>query len=118
MRIKIGVDASNASLTIKLTKQRKECNLLQDINAKLAEQSERQHPEPVHNVLVAFEELVVIPKEEAVPSPDLQKKIDELTVKYEEAVKKRERIVCKLVWMEVETFVDCRILESIYAFVL
>ncbi|KAF6167236.1 hypothetical protein GIB67_029874 [Kingdonia uniflora] len=79
IRIKIGVDAFNASLAIELAKQRKECKLLQDINAKLEEQSERQYPEPVP--------LVVIPKGEAVPSRNLQKKIDELTVKYEEAVK-------------------------------
>ncbi|KAF6147052.1 hypothetical protein GIB67_036771 [Kingdonia uniflora] len=54
MRIKIGVDASNASL----------------------------------NVRAAFEQLAVIPKGEAVPSRDLQKKIDELTVKYEDVVKR------------------------------
>ncbi|KAF6167697.1 hypothetical protein GIB67_017192 [Kingdonia uniflora] len=47
MRIKTGVDASNVSLAIELAKQRRECKLLQDINAKLVEQSERQHPEPV-----------------------------------------------------------------------
>ncbi|KAF6168621.1 hypothetical protein GIB67_005233 [Kingdonia uniflora] len=40
MRIKTCVDTSNASL-------RKECKLLQDINAKLGKQSERQHLEPV-----------------------------------------------------------------------
>ncbi|KAF6143280.1 hypothetical protein GIB67_039063, partial [Kingdonia uniflora] len=60
--------------------QRRECKLLQDINTKLVEQSERQHPEPVP--------LVVIPKGEAVPSRDLQKKIDELTAKYEDVVKR------------------------------
>ncbi|KAF6150490.1 hypothetical protein GIB67_030291 [Kingdonia uniflora] len=78
MRIKIGVDASNASLAIELAKQRRKCKLPQDINAKLAE----------HNALVTFEQLVVILKEEAVPSRDLQKKIDELTVKYADAVKR------------------------------
>ncbi|KAF6176074.1 hypothetical protein GIB67_000168 [Kingdonia uniflora] len=83
LRIKIGVDAYNASLTIELVKQRRECKLLQDINAKLAE----------HNVLVAFEQLVVIPKGEAVPSRDLQKKIDELTAKYD--VVKRWVAKCK-----------------------
>ncbi|KAF6137111.1 hypothetical protein GIB67_030875 [Kingdonia uniflora] len=80
MRIKTGVDASNASLAIELAKQRREYKLLQDINAKLAEQSERQHPEPVP--------LAVILKGVAVPSRDLQKKIDELTVKYEDVVKR------------------------------
>ncbi|KAF6167253.1 hypothetical protein GIB67_043114 [Kingdonia uniflora] len=34
------------------------------------------------------EKLAVIPKREAVPSRDLQKKIDELTVKYDDAVKR------------------------------
>ncbi|KAF6140881.1 hypothetical protein GIB67_042294 [Kingdonia uniflora] len=34
-------------LPAKLEEKKKECNLLQDINAKLLEQSERQHPEPV-----------------------------------------------------------------------
>ncbi|KAF6145450.1 hypothetical protein GIB67_032573 [Kingdonia uniflora] len=67
-------------LPAKLEEKRKECKLLQDINAKLAEQSERQHPEPVH--------LAVIPKGEAVPSCDLHKKINELTVKYKEVVKR------------------------------
>ncbi|KAF6148970.1 hypothetical protein GIB67_026715 [Kingdonia uniflora] len=40
------------------------------------------------NVLVAFQHLAVIPKGEAMPSPDLQKMIDELTIKYEDAVKR------------------------------
>ncbi|KAF6155919.1 hypothetical protein GIB67_039250 [Kingdonia uniflora] len=44
LRIKIGVDASNASLALEL---RREYKLLQDINAKLADQSEIQHPAPV-----------------------------------------------------------------------
>ncbi|KAF6151367.1 hypothetical protein GIB67_040640 [Kingdonia uniflora] len=39
------------------------------------------------NVLVAFGQLAVIPKGEAVHSRDLQKKIDELTVIYEDAAK-------------------------------
>ncbi|KAF6155374.1 hypothetical protein GIB67_019900 [Kingdonia uniflora] len=64
LRIKIGVDASNVSMAIELAKQRRECKLLQDINAKLAEQSERQYPEPI------------------------PKKINELTVKYEDVVKR------------------------------
>ncbi|KAF6158967.1 hypothetical protein GIB67_042048 [Kingdonia uniflora] len=71
MRIKTSVDASNASLAIELAKQRREYKLVQDINVKLAEQSERQHPEPVPNVLVAFDQLAVIPKGEAMLSRDL-----------------------------------------------
>ncbi|KAF6156614.1 hypothetical protein GIB67_014593 [Kingdonia uniflora] len=78
--------------------QRRECKLLQDINAKLVEQSERQHPELVPNVLVAFEQLAVIPKGEAGPSRDLQKKIDELTAKYEEVVKRLKEKESLISW--------------------
>ncbi|KAF6164962.1 hypothetical protein GIB67_005331, partial [Kingdonia uniflora] len=88
MRIKIGIDASNASLAIELAKQRKDCKLLLDINAKLVVQSERQHPKSVPNVHVGFEQLTVIPNGEAMPSRDLLKKIGELTVKYEKALKR------------------------------
>ncbi|KAF6172442.1 hypothetical protein GIB67_006955, partial [Kingdonia uniflora] len=63
LRIKIGVDASKANLALEFAKERRECKLLQDINANLPDQSERQHPAPVP--------LVVIPKREAAPSPDL-----------------------------------------------
>ncbi|KAF6155652.1 hypothetical protein GIB67_034747 [Kingdonia uniflora] len=87
LRIKTRVDASNASLAIELAKQRRKCKLLQDINTKLAEQSERQHSESVP--------LAVIPKGEVVPSRDLQKKIDELIVNYEDIVKRlKEKKSC------------------------
>ncbi|KAF6170210.1 hypothetical protein GIB67_038743 [Kingdonia uniflora] len=80
LRIRAGADDCNASLSLELAKKKKECELLEDINAKLTDQSKRQLPPPIF--------LVVIIKEEAVTSPDLQNKIDELTVKYEDAVKR------------------------------
>ncbi|KAF6174748.1 hypothetical protein GIB67_031272, partial [Kingdonia uniflora] len=73
MRIKIGVDTFNARLAIELAKQ---------------------------NALVAFEQLAVILKGEAVPSRDLQKKIDELTVKYEEAMKRLKEKESFEVWRQ------------------
>ncbi|KAF6166388.1 hypothetical protein GIB67_034939 [Kingdonia uniflora] len=81
MIIKIGVDASNASLAIELAKYRRECKLLHDINVKLAEQSERQHPKPVPVTCCDS-------KRRGSASCDLQKKINELVVKYEDVVKR------------------------------
>ncbi|KAF6158550.1 hypothetical protein GIB67_040064, partial [Kingdonia uniflora] len=47
LRIQAAVDDCNASLSRELAKKRREYKLLQDINAKLADQSERQHPTPI-----------------------------------------------------------------------
>ncbi|KAF6169552.1 hypothetical protein GIB67_028103, partial [Kingdonia uniflora] len=112
----------NESLSWKLTKKRKECQILNVENTKLVEDmrikarvdasnaslaigeknasyykismlswrsSQKDNTQNLSlNVLVAFEQLGIISKTETVPSRDLQKKIDKLTVKCEDAVKR------------------------------
>ncbi|KAF6149174.1 hypothetical protein GIB67_026030 [Kingdonia uniflora] len=78
-------------LPVKLEEKTKECEALNEQNAKLVNDLRIQAAVDDCNASLSRElakKLAVIPKGEAVPSRDLQKNIDELTVKYEDAVKR------------------------------
>ncbi|KAF6169620.1 hypothetical protein GIB67_004012 [Kingdonia uniflora] len=91
LRIQAAVDDCNASLSRELAKKTKECQVLNEQKTKLVEDLRIKIGVDASNaslVLKLSKKLAVIPKGEAVSSPDLQKKIDELTVKYEDAMKR------------------------------
>ncbi|KAF6139025.1 hypothetical protein GIB67_010751, partial [Kingdonia uniflora] len=78
-------------ITEKLTEKTKECQVLKVENTKLVEDMRIKTGVDASNASLEIElakQLAVIPKGEAVSSRDLQKKIDKLTVKYEEVVKR------------------------------